>query len=156
MDNTKAWHILSQRKDGTLSAAGGIINSSRSRVADLLAGKLQVEKGDILYLFWFIANHIWQQNASATAEVQSYRLMDFLELGRELLEEAMLPTFYPPHPLEQSMLLSIACAGKLEEEDPSVVYEYMLHVTVKPRNGKKKAQAGKNQNKESASFFFSK
>lgn len=143
-DNTKAWHILTQRKDGSLSAAGGMVNSSRSRVADILAGKIQVEKGDMLYLFWFIANHIWQQNASATAEVQSYRLMDFLELGRELLEEAMLPTFYPPHPLERSMLMSIACAGKLEDEDPSVVYEYMLHATVKPRNGKKKAKMGQN------------
>lgn len=153
-DNAKAWHILTQRKDGSLSAAGGIVNSSRSRVADILAGKIQVEKGDMLYLFWFIANHIWQQNASATGELQCYRLMDFLELGRELLEEGMLPTFYPPHPLEQSMLLSIACGGKLEEEDPSIVYEYILHATVKPRNGKKKAQM--EGDKEAASLFFTK
>lgn len=153
-DNTKAWHILTQRKDGSLSAAGGIVNSSRSRVADILAGKIQVEKGDMLYLFWFIANHIWQQNASAGGEIQCYRLMDFLELGRELLEEAMLPTFYPPHPLEQSMLLSIACGGRLEEEDPSIVYEYILHAIVKPRNGKKKAQM--EGDKEAASLFFTK
>ena len=138
-DNTKAWHILTQRRDGSLSAAGGIVNSTRTRVVDILAGKVQVEKGDMLYLFWFLSNQIWLQGAAPTDETQCYRLMDFLELAGELLEAAMLPPFYPPHIMEQSMLLSIACAGKLEEEDPSVVYEYMLQSTVLPRNGKKKS-----------------
>ncbi len=136
-DNTKAWHIITQRKDGSLSAAGGIVNSSRSRVADILSGKIQVEKGDMLYLFWFLVNRVWMHAAIPTDEVRCYRLMDFLDLSRSLLEEAMLPTFYPPHILEQSMLLSIACGGKLEEEDSSVVYEYMLHALVDSRNRKK-------------------
>lgn len=136
-DNAKAWHILTQRKDGTLSAAGGIVNSSRSRVADILSGKVQAEKGDMLYLFWFISNRIWMHAEPPTDEVRCYRLMDFLDVSRELLEEAMLPTFYPPHIMEQSMLLSIACGGRLEEEDSSVVYEYMLHALVETRNRKK-------------------
>lgn len=139
-DNAKAWHILTQRKDGVLSAAGGIVNSSRTRVADILSGQVQVEKGDMLYLFWFIANRIWMHAEPPTDEVRCYRLMDFLDVSRELLEEAMLPTFYPPHMMEQSMLLSIACGGKLEEEDASVVYEYMLHALVDSRNRKKASE----------------
>ena len=139
-DNAKAWHILARRKDGSLSAAGSIVNSSRTRVADILSGKVQVEKGDMLYLFWFVANRIWMHAAPPTDEIRCYRLMDFLDVSRELLEEAMLPTFYPPHVMEQSMLLSIACGGKLEDEDSSVVYEYMLHATVETRNRKKSAK----------------
>lgn len=138
-DNTKAWHILTRRKDGSPSGSYGIVNSSRSRVADILMGTVQAEKGDMLYLLWFLSNHIWMQEPPATDNVRCCRLMDFLEVSRELLEEAGLPTFYPPHIMERSMLLSIACGGKSEEDDPSVVYEYMLHATLDPRNSKKKA-----------------
>ena len=138
-DNTKAWHILTQLNNGSLSAAGGIVNSSRSRVKDILSGKIQVEKGDMLYLFWFLSNRIWMFAGNLTDEIRSYRLMDFLELANDILEEAMLPPFYPPHIMERSMLLSIACGGKLENEDSSVVYEYMLNSLVASRNRKKKS-----------------
>lgn len=139
-DNTKAWHVLTQLSDGTLSASGSIVNSGRTRVADILFGSVQPEKGDFLYLFWFISNYIWMLAGPLTDKVRSYRLMDFMEVGRELLDEAMVPTLYPPQLLEQSMLLSIVCGGKLNEDDPSVVYEYMLYSTVKHRRGKKKSK----------------
>jgi hypothetical protein len=138
-DKAKAWHILTQRNDGSLSTAGGIVNTSRSRIMDILTGKANLEKGDLLYLFWFIANHIWMQGDELTDEIRCYRLMDFLELSGELLEAAMLPAFYPPHIMEQSMLLSIACGGRLEGDDASVVYEYMLQSTILSRNRTKKA-----------------
>jgi hypothetical protein len=51
----------------------------------------------------------------------------------------MLPAFYPPHIMEQSMLLSIACGGRLEGDDASVVYEYMLQSTILSRSRTKKA-----------------
>lgn len=142
-DNTKAWHVLTQLSDGALSTAGGIVNTSRTRVADILSGSIQPEKGDFLYLFWFVSNFIWSVSDSATDKAWSYRLMDFMEVGRELLDEAMVPTFYPPHILEQSMLLSIACGGRTEEDDPCVVYEYMLYSTVKPKAAKMKPKKKK-------------
>lgn len=132
-DNTKAWHILSLRSDGTLSPAGGILNTSRTRVADILFGSVQAEKGDMLYLLWFIANLVWQRFEVSDEKALSYRLMDFMDTAQYLLEAALLPGFYPPHVIEQSMLLSIVCGGK-GGEDSSVVYEYMLHTLTESRN----------------------
>lgn len=131
-DNTKAWHVLSTLGDGTLTAAGGVVNSGRSRVADILSGKLQAEKGDMLYLLWFTANLIWESNDLPDSNTICCRIIDFMDVARELLEAALLPEFYPPHPMEQSMLLSIVC-GRSEEDSPCVVYEYMLRSLTRQR-----------------------
>ena len=124
-DNTKAWHVLSAKKDGSLSSSGGIVNSGRSRVADILVGKVQAEKGDMLYLLWFTANLIWQISEIPDTNALCCRILDFMDVAKSVLSAALLPDFYPPHPIEQSMLLSIV-NGRTEEHDPSVVYEYML------------------------------
>lgn len=124
-DNTNAWHILTTRKDGKPTAAGGI-NSCRTRVVDLILGKEQAEKSDFLYLLWFIGNLVWQNTeASEKSQIQQ-RITSFISTADYLLEEAMLPHFYVPHILEQTMLLSII-SGYQEEEDPAVIYEYILN-----------------------------
>lgn len=131
-DNTKAWHILSIRDDGEISTAGGLVNIGRSRVADILSGTVQAEKGDLLYLLWFTANLIWQGADSPDTNALCCRIMNFMDSAKFALEEALLPEFYPPHLMEQSMLLSIVYSGK-QEEDPSVVYEYISSILTTQR-----------------------
>lgn len=134
-DNTKAWHVLGTLGDGTLTSAGGIVNSGRTRVADILSGKIQAEKSDMLYLLWFTANLIWQSNDIPGVNALCCRVLDFMDTAKYLLEEALLPEFYLPHPIEQSMLLSIV-SGRSEDDAPCVVYEYMLQTLTKQRQRK--------------------
>lgn len=134
VDNANAWHVLTTRKDGKLTSAGGV-NSSRTRVVDLLLGKEQAEKSDFLYLLWFIRNLVWEDpDADDKGQIQQ-RITGFISTADYLLEEAMLPHFYIPHILEQTMLLSII-SGYQEEEDPAVVYEYILNAFKEHRERK--------------------
>lgn len=123
-DNANAWHILTTRNDGKLTASGGI-NSSRTRVADILLGRVQPEKSDFLYLLWFIENLVWQNADPAEADSIRQRITGFISTADYLLEAAMLPHFYVPHIMEQTMLLSIVQGSKIGE-DSAVVYEYAL------------------------------
>ena len=86
----------------------------------------------MLYLLWFTANLIWESNDLPDSNTICCRIIDFMDVARELLEAALLPEFYPPHPMEQSMLLSIVC-GRSEEDSPCVVYEYMLRSLTRQR-----------------------
>jgi len=131
-DNTKAWHVLSVKKDGTLSSTGGAVYSGRTRLADILVGKTEPEKGDMLYLLWFTSNLIWQISDLPDTNALCCRILDFMDTAKCLLEAALLPTFYPPHPIEQSMLLSIV-SGRTEDTDPSVIYEGMLQALKETR-----------------------
>lgn len=132
-DKTKAWHIAALLSDGTVSPAGGIINVTKDRVASILCGAVHVEKGDMLYLLWFVANLSWECSDKPDEQSVSFRVMDFMDAAHDVLEAAMLPGFYPPHVMEQSMLLSIVCGGKAAENS-AVVYEYMLYALTKSRN----------------------
>lgn len=131
-DNTKAWHVLHMHNDGTVTASGGPVSSGRKRIQDILTEIQQAEKSDMLYLFWFASNLIWQLSDNPDANTLCCRIFDFMDTARELLSVAMLPEFYPPHPIEQSMLLSILSA-RTEDDTPSVVYEYLLHSLTKQR-----------------------
>lgn len=131
-DNTKAWHILAVRDNGEITSAGGLVNIGRTRVADILAGTVQPEKGDMLYLLWFVSNLIWQGNNEPDTQMLCARVLDFMDVSREVLALALLPEFYPPHLMEQSMLLSIIYSGH-HGEDPSVVYEYTLYILTRQR-----------------------
>lgn len=135
-DRTKAWHIAALLSDGKVSPAGGMINSSRTRVADILRGAVHVEKGDMLYLLWFVANLSWECSDEPDEQSVSFRVMDFMDAAHDVLEAAMLPGFYPPHVMEQSMLLSIVCGGKAAENS-AVVYEYMLYALTRSRDREK-------------------
>ena len=132
-DNAKAWHILTTLNDGTISTAGGIINKSRTRIRDILGGTVQPEKGDMLYLLWFIANMVWQCSGEPDPHMLCNRILDFMDISKQVLESALLSEFYPAHLMEQSMLLSILYAGK-EDLDSSVVYEYIMHSLTASRN----------------------
>lgn len=135
-DNTAVWHVIDVRDDGGLYPAGGPVNTGRTRVADVLMGKVQAEKGDMLYLLWFTANLFWLGGDPTDPNTVCCRVMDFMETARNLLNAALLPDFYPPHPIEQSMLLAIV-SGRDEDNTPAAVYEAMLESIRGRRNRQK-------------------
>lgn len=129
-----AWHMLLMQENGTLSPSGGMLNSSKTRVKDILLNKIQPEKADMLYLIWFVANLVWLNSDAPDTDTICCRIFDLMDISEYVLKKALLPEFYVPHPIEQSMLLSIVC-GKDEDDTPSVVYEYILS-TLKRKNAK--------------------
>lgn len=136
-----AWHIPKLDMHGELMQTG-VVNSNPDRLLELLTGKEEVEKSDMLLLFWFTANVTWQFNAdSVSSEALTYRLMDFMDCANALLQSALLPEFYVPHILERSMLLSIVRGA--DAEDPSVVYANILLSLVRERNEQKSARGEK-------------
>lgn len=124
-DRTKVWSVLTTRGDGAVTSSYGAVNSSRTRIQSLLRGDEEVEKGDLLYLLWFTLNLSWYNSATDDPDTVSYRVYDLKEVANAMLDAALLPVFYPPHLMEQSMLLSIVHSGKTGE-DPAVVYSCVL------------------------------
>jgi len=124
-DNTLAWSVITTRKDGELSASYGAVNSSRTRIQSLLMGNEDVEKGDLLYLLWFTLNLSWADSPADDPEIMYCRIFDLKDASAPLLEKALLPPFYPPHLMEQSMLLSIIYGGKIGT-DPAIIYGSLL------------------------------
>lgn len=125
-DRSKAWHVVDALPNGSLTVNGGI-NASRTRVLDLLMGRVpHITKSDLLYLLWFTANICWFQTdwCPEDDDVRT-RFMDFIDAAECLLDAALLPPFYPPHPIEQSMMRSIvhAYAAGEEKTEPAIVYE---------------------------------
>ena len=124
-DNTQTWSVITLRKDRTLSSSYGAVNSSRTRIQSLLMGTEEVEKSDLLYLLWYTFNLTWGDSFTTDSGILYNRIFDLKDAATGLLEAALLPPFYPPHLLEQSMLLSIVYAGKTGD-DPSAVYGALL------------------------------
>lgn len=137
-DNTKTWSVITTRKDKELSVSYGSINSSRTRIQSLLRGTEEVEKGDLLYLLWFVFNLVWSDSGTTSNNVVYDRIFDLKDIANAFLEQALLPPFYPPHLMEQSMLLSIIYAGKTGT-DPSVIYGTVLRSLRDTRAAGKKA-----------------
>lgn len=138
-DKCKAWHFVAMKTDGKMTVSGGI-NKSRSRVEDILKGKIRrIEKSDLLYLLWFAANLCWfDSETKVTTDVMNDRLRDFIDVAEICLAEAGLPAFYPPHLMEQCMLLSFVYAyNSCEGCEPAVVYEEICSAVPEHRVSKK-------------------
>ena len=133
-DKAKAYHVIAVRPDGQMTVSGGI-NASRTRVQDLLAGKAEVEKSDMLYLLWFTVGLCWLWNSRPRPSEIYDRLADFIDAAEICLDAAMLPPFYPPHLIEQSMLLSIVYAGRTES-DTAEIYEQLCSAVIERRKSK--------------------
>lgn len=137
-DNTKPWSVITTRKDKELSVSYGSVNSSRTRIQSLLMGTEEVEKGDLLYLLWFTFNLAWSDTEVTDQNVIYNRIFDLKDAAAAFLDSALLPPFYPPHLMEQSMLLSIIYAGKTGT-DPSVIYGSVLQSLRDTRTSGKKS-----------------
>lgn len=136
-DRTQAWSVITTTQAGELSSSYGPVNSSRDRISQLLMGQAPVEKGDMLYLIWFILNLVWEDHPDDDPTTLYCRIFDLKDISESILELAMLAKFYPPHLLEKSMLLSIIYAGKTDT-DPAVVYDTLLQSIKKTRVRKPK------------------
>lgn len=143
-DFTKNWRDVSVSDKGKLSPNGGI-NSIRSRVSDILYGTEFVEKNDMLYLLWFITCLCWGYG-SDDPDIKT-RLDDFIDVCINTLNDAMLPKFYPPHIMEQSMMLSTVYAyscEKWEKAEPLIIYNDICEALIERRakhTNKKKEKA---------------
>lgn len=86
---------------------------------EVLRGKAEVEKSDLLYLLWIAAGLCWYFEA-ADEELAFNRLCDFQSLCEEYLKKANLPRLYYPHIIEASIFLSFVSSNK--EYDPTESY----------------------------------
>ena len=142
-DRAKAWRTVSSDANGLPRLImAGRPDASRSRVQDLLAGEEQVEKGDMLHLLWYGFNLCWGEDPilNDMFELQC-NLADFLECAETVLDAALLPPFYPPHMMEQSMMLSIICCVE-DTGIPAYNYAELCESLIRPRDRKKKQKAG--------------
>lgn len=131
-DSTKPWSVINIGKDKKVSVSSGLVNTGRiksiddrdsteTRIFNLLMGTIDLEKGDILYLLWYIQNIVYTGSCETDTNVLYDRIFDLKEAADALLSAALLPGFYVPHLMEQSMLLSIIYGGKIGI-DPAEVY----------------------------------
>lgn len=131
-DSTKPWSVINIGRDKKVSVSSGLVNAGRikspenqnsaqTRIAELLMGTCEVEKGDILYLLWYICNVVYADSNETNCNIIYDRIYDLKEAADALLSAALLPNFYVPHLMEQSMLLSIVYGGKTGI-DPAEVY----------------------------------
>lgn len=131
-DSTKPWSVINLNKDKKVSVSSGLVNTGRvkalddqdpgqTRIFNLLMGTIEVEKGDILFLLWYIYNDVYEDSNETDANVLYDRIFDLKEAADALLKSALCPVFYVPHLMEQSMLLSIVYGGKTGI-DPAKVY----------------------------------
>ncbi len=132
----KTWRYLTTGSDGSL-ALKGIGN----RIHILLTGEDFVHKADLLFIIWLICEIYWgNYDGMIGRTVLNNRIQDFLNFAEEMLDESLLPEFYAPHLIEQSMLLSICCtydAFMTEMAEPFEVYQEICESYMPKRRGKK-------------------
>lgn len=104
---------------------------SVDRISEILQDNAEVQKSDMLYLVWFIAYHCWALGDWALGKEQhnvdevTSRIQEFCDICEDCLESSGLPAFYPPHLMEQVMLMSIAYAYSSRTSkrlEPQLVY----------------------------------
>lgn len=158
-DRAKAWGVISMNSTGNISSAAGTTESNKQghkrsqRIADILMGEVWVEKSDLMFLIWFTSNLIWdsQPRLSQPQEVKA-RLEDFMAYSNAWLAAALLQPFYPPHLLEQSMLIAICMAqlkpkstdswGKTRvKERPASLYGFFMEAVKRVRQKKTGAES---------------
>lgn len=134
-DRAHSWAVLTVLPDGNLSRRPGLVNSCRTRVQDILLGLSQAEKGDFLYLIWFLCSIAWYSVDDPDDNALCCRVLDLRDAADTVLSKANLPAFYAPHLMEQSMLLSALYGGK-NHINPAEVYASMLISIKAPKKPK--------------------
>lgn len=132
-DWTKNWRDLFISEKGKLSPNGGI-NATRSRVSNILFGTEFIQKNDMLYLLWFITCLCWGYG-SEDPDIKT-RLDDFIDVCINTLNDAGLPDFYPPHIMEQIMMLCAVYAyscEKWEKAEPLIIYNEICESLIERR-----------------------
>lgn len=121
--------LVSQPEEDERTVAALYVNGAIS------AKKCRAVAGDMLYLLWFTVGLCWLWNSRPRPSEIYDRLADFIDAAEICLDAAMLPPFYPPHLIEQSMLLSVVYAGRTES-DTAEIYEQLCSAVIERRKSK--------------------
>lgn len=133
----KAWGAISVNSNE-------IPSRSQSNLKKVLMGETSPQKDDVLYLLWFLLNRSWTLPASSEAipgkrrdilppKTIFNRMADFMDISKDALKKALLPAFYPPHLMEQSMMLTIAATSDNAIRTPAQTYEEICKSLIVPR-----------------------
>lgn len=137
-DQAKAWRTISLSNNGHPKLiVARMPDEKKSRVQKILEGSLQVEKSDMLHLLWFLFNLSWLEHPICDTNELFNSLADYTETVKMVLDKALLPAFYPPHIMEQSMLLSIV-ESVSDAGSPADVYAEICESLIKTKGKKNK------------------
>lgn len=140
----KTWRYITIGSDGSL-----MLQSIGNRIHTLLSGDDFVHKVDLLFVIWLICDIYWCSYDGRKGQATlNNRIQDVLVFAEEMLNDALLPDFYAPHLMEQSMLLSICCtydAAMTEIVEPFEVYQEICESYVPRRSGRKIKKENENQ-----------
>ena len=107
--------------------------SNRIEIHDLPDVPLRIEKWDVQLLIWYIYNKVYFSNFSDGEVTENDRkftgMSELIDSSNYVLDKAGLGCFYPPHIMEQSMLLSIVEAG--EGMAPGDIYSELCEAAKK-------------------------
>ena len=149
------YHVL-YVENGKATSRGKLNKNSKNRIRDILMDKIAPEKSDLLYLLWFAANSQWIATVT-TAEEKITFLDDFLAAAACVLETALLPEFYPPNILEETLMLALVLGD--ENSTPAMIYESICSAFTDKGKTKKKAGATTTktaaQKREIVDYFYS-
>lgn len=148
------YHVL-YMENGKATSRGKLNKNSKNRIRDILMDKVAPEKSDLLYLLWFAANSQWIGTVS-TAEEKVTFMDDFLAAAACILDAALLPEFYPPNILEETLMLALVLGD--EDTTPAMIYESICSTFTDKGKTKKKVGATKKtpeQKCEIAAYYYS-
>lgn len=148
------YHVL-YMENGKATSRGKLNKNSKNRIRDILMDKVAPEKSDLLYLLWFAANSQWIGTVS-TAEEKVTFMDDFLAAAACILDAALLPEFYPPNILEETLMLALVLGD--EDTTPAMIYESICCTFTDKGKTKKKVGATKKtpeQKCEIAAYYYS-
>lgn len=164
-DSIKAWGGIRVGNDNSFTITWRFGNDGRTRVRDLLIGHCDpkkedniqpygVQKEDMLYLLWVFANIYWSYEPIIRKQSIKDRMDDFINAADAVLTGALLPPFYIPHVLEQSMLRSIIYAGVVTRDgrpyqSPAQNYQDAREEIPAPRNRQSKKEKAENSKNKS-------
>lgn len=168
-DLQKAWGGIRLGKNNTLTITWRFGKDGRTRVLDLLNGHCSptqtenvqpygVQKEDMLYLLWVFANIYWSNEPILGKQAIRKRMEDFVTAADAVLKGALLPEFYIPHVLEQSMLRSIIYAGAVTRDgrpyqSPAQNYQDAREEIPASRNRQSKKEKSANSKNKSFDNF---
>ena len=124
---------VSANKNMELSSADAT-KDFKEHVYNILLGRDEVEKSDMLYLLWIASGLCWCFEA-ADENLTFEHLCDFQRVCEEFLRAANLPELYYPHIMETSIFLSIV--SSTAEYDPSETYAMLCEEIKNPRKAPK-------------------
>ena len=148
------YHVL-HVESGKVTSRGKLNKNSKNRIRDILMDKVAPEKSDLLYLLWFAANSQWIGTVSTAEETVTF-MDDFLAAAACVLEAALLPEFYPPNILEETLMLALVLGDK--DTTPAMIYESICRTFTDKGKTKKKVGATKKtpeQKREIAAYYYS-